>query len=122
MNYQDLCARVAELDEGGCIAGVWAIMEGHQIAAAVNFALPIPNKDRLNLVLLQAQIMADIPVTNEDLYGAFEFLLIRHKVLDALLFRLEGDPGAVLAVGCRRPYGEMRLVDQIFECIAKTKA
>lgn len=41
--------------------------------------------------------MADIPVTNEDMYDAFEFLMIRHKMLDALLFRLEGDPpGAVL--------------------------
>lgn len=37
---------------GGCIVGVWVIRKGHQIAAAVNFALPIPNKDKLSLMFL----------------------------------------------------------------------
>jgi len=57
-------------------------------------------------MLLQVQIMADIPATNEDMYGEFEFLLIRHRVLDALIFCL--GRGAVLAIGCKRPYKEMR--------------
>jgi hypothetical protein len=110
---------VAKLDR--CVVGVWAISRGSQVATAVNFAVPVPNRDRLNLMLLQAQIMADISVTNEDLYGEFEFLLIRHRVLDALLFRI-GRGGAVLAMGCKRPYREMHLVGRVSELIAKAKA
>lgn len=118
--YEKLCRAVRELNPR--VVGAWVISHGEAVAASVSEKAPVPNKDKLGKIFFQAQVMAGIPRTNEDMYGRLEFVLIRHMHLDAMLFHLDSGDEAVLAVGFQRPYPEMLLAGKVAGCIASSRA
>jgi hypothetical protein len=58
-------------------------------------------------MLLQVDVFASMPATNEKLYGKVEFLLISHEMMHAFLIPWRADSTLVVAFLERRNYEQL---------------
>lgn len=76
----------------------------------------LPAEERMASILIQAEIMMSIPMSNEDYFGRVNYVMIDHSDVHNFLFPLRGI--GVLGVGIVPPYDRDELVARVSGILA----
>jgi len=99
-DYGYLCTNLCDNFER--IVGAWAFREAELIASSSKSGFPTPNKQEQKKMFVQAQLMIGMAQTNQDMYGAMNYVSVSFANADCYLFAM-GD-GVLLAIMCVKPY------------------
>lgn len=112
--FLPICEKIAELSPN--IQAV-ILTSGGKLAGSYSrkgFLLPI--EKRLSAILMQAEIMISIPISNEDYFGKVNHVMIDHSGVHNLLFPVRGM--GVLGVAVVPPYPREDIVAKISTVLA----
>lgn len=91
-----LLKAVTDLREDIIFCGVGSGTKVHEYYLKPNSPIPLPDKEDLQRMVLQSQIMTSILQTNEKVLGVSKFLVIAHADINSILIPLRDD--SVMAV------------------------
>lgn len=83
-NYDMLCEKVSGLDPSVIVAAI--LSNGKVVANRTRSDIFIPEGKALEGILVQLEIVVEIPRTNENLYGKVGFVVINQGSSDHVLF------------------------------------
>ena len=109
-NFHALCDAITKLDDK--IAAALVIRNEKLLATSIGSGAPLLTDEYLSKLLIHAQIMVGIPLTNKPVFGDFNFTLVSHEKLENILFHLENDD-AILGVGILPPFNRDELLAKI---------
>ena len=109
-NYYSLCDAITRLDTR--IEAALVIRSGKLLATSIGSGAPLPTDEYLSKLILHAQIMVGIPLTNKTVFGDFNFTLVSHTKLENILLYLQ-KYDAILGVGILPPFNRDKLLAKI---------
>ena len=113
-DYRYLCTNLCDNFEK--IVGAWAFKEAELIASASKSGFPVPNKQEQKKMFVQAQLMIGMAQTNQEMYGAMNYVSVSFANADSYLFPMAD--GVILAVMCVKPYSLDVISKTVSELIA----
>jgi hypothetical protein len=76
----------------------------------------VPEEKRLTTMFVQAEAMAQIPRTNQDLFGNLNYVMASYQYLDIWVFKASY---GTLLLGITEPYDHKVLADDAKQFISK---
>jgi hypothetical protein len=89
VNYSELAKKVTELYEK--TAGAIIVRKGGLVAAYARPGMPLPQKDKLTELILQAELVVSISRRNADIFGEVKAAVIQHSLLTIFIMPLHQD-------------------------------
>lgn len=116
-NYYDLATRVSMVHEK--IAGAIVVRKGSLLAAAARHGMPMPEKNKLTELILQAELIVNISKRNSDIFGQVEAILVQHSMLSVMVIPLSNEANLAFAAEGKmgRDYDYEDLTCKIFDLI-----
>ena len=106
----DICDEMIEGEEKILVT---ALLESNSaLSWSMKDEFPVLSESRQEIMALQTSILMNIVRSSEDMLGETEFIHIRHKMFDVLLFPIKKKPKRTFCVLVQRPYDVERLVEK----------
>jgi hypothetical protein len=112
--FLPFCKKVADLSPN--IQAVILTSEGRLAGSYSRKGFLLPIEKRLSAILIQAEIMMSIPISNEDYFGKVNHVMIDHSGVHNLLFPVRGM--GVLGVAIVPPYPREDIIAKISSVLA----
>ncbi len=100
-----ICKEFAEMDDN--IISVGIIEEMQATAAYLKKKLPLPNEERIKLMVVHSEMFLSIAKSNADIFGRLRYSLASFETADSLFFSLprrESNKVRTLVIRIVRPY------------------
>ncbi|NWG37093.1 hypothetical protein [Nitrososphaera sp.] len=117
--FDGLCRRVCEMDDG--ILAV-VISEGSElVGTCLRKGFPVPSKQKLATMLLQAEIVFSIARASEDFHGKARHAILRYANLDEHLFPISAEDRRMMIVSTRPEAMDAELIEKAASIAAAGK-
>ncbi len=113
-NDYDICKSVANVDDN--ILGVGIIEDMGVTALYSKQNVPLPNEERIKLMVIQSEIFVGIAKSNADFFGRRRYTMASFETADSLFFSLpRGTNNKVrtLVIRVSRPYDVTKLLTKL---------
>lgn len=117
MRLDEFCRRVASVDDKVNTALVM-----REITPEGAYARPgqwVPDKELLQRLLTQVNIMIGIANSNEQIYGELGYVMVTHKIADFFFYPLSDK--RIFLVSVNRPYDHARIESRLSEMLSELK-
>lgn len=117
MHLSDFCRRVAAIDDRVNTALVM-----REIVPEGSYARPgqwVPDRELLQRLLTQVNIMIGMAHSNEQIYGELGYVMVKHKIADFFFYPLSGK--RIFLVSVNRPYDHARIESRLSEMLSELK-
>lgn len=107
----DLCRNVCEVD-GGILAVI--VSEGSElVGTCLRKGFPVPSKQKLVTMLLQAEIVLSITRASEDFHGRAKHVTVRYANIDEHLFPIDAENRRMMIVSTRPNAMDAGLIERV---------
>ena len=96
INYGELAKNVTGVYEK--VAGTMVTRNGSLLAAYSRPGMPMPQKEKLRELILQAELVVSISKRNADIFGEVKVATIQHGILAVFIFPLKDQSVVAFAV------------------------
>ena len=110
----DICKSFAEMDDN--ILGVGIIEDMEATAVYLKQHLPLPDEDRIKMMVIHSEMFVSIAKSNADIFGRLRYSLASFEVSDSLFFSLprrENNKVRTLVIRILRPYDITKFLEKL---------
>ena len=93
-----------------------------EIVPEVGYVRPgqwVPDRELLQRLLTQVNIMIGIAYSNEQIYGELGYVMVTHKIADFFFYPLSEN--RIFLVSVNRPYDHARIESRLSEMLSELK-